>query len=155
MRSVVALCAFALALAGCGAEAESDDGAFPVTGTADAPFEDFGEAGVSVGGESLRLLVATTPEQRARGLRGVEDLGDYDGMAFVFPQPGPATFSMADTLISLDIGFYEGSGELVNRLEMEPCTGTDATCPGYPSGGDFLVAVETPAGGLPEGSLGT
>lgn len=109
---------------------------------------------MTIGGESLRLLVATTPEQRSQGLRGVDDLGDYDGMAFVYAEPTEATFTMADTTIPLDIGFYDGTGDVVNRLEMVPCPGTDATCPGYPSGAEFLVAVETPAGHLPSGPLG-
>lgn len=142
-----------LVASGCGNGADGT-GAFPVTGEADAPFEQFGEAGVTIGGESLRLLVATSPDQRSQGLRGVDDLDGYDGMAFVYPEPGEATFTMAGTLMPLDIGFYDGAGDLVNRLEMAPCAGTDGTCPGYPSGGEFLVAVETPAGALPTGPLG-
>lgn len=122
---------------------------------APAPFETFGATTVTVGAQQLRVLVAATPEQRSQGLRGVDDLGAFDGMLFVFGEPTDTGFTMAETPMPLEIGFYDEAGERVDRLEMVPCVGDDADCTVYRSSERFTRALETPAGTLPEGSLTT
>ena len=51
-----------------------------------------------------------------------------------------------DTLIPLDIAFFDSDGGLVNLLTMEPCTADP--CPSYRPGGSYRYAVEAPAGDL-------
>jgi len=91
------------------------------------------------------VAVAETQQQRSQGLRDVEELPEgLDGMLFVFDQPRPATFGMRDTLIPLDIWWFDASGRLLGATEMEPCP--SEPCPNYGSPGEVAWALETPAG---------
>lgn len=99
---------------------------------------------VSVGDVELEVAVASTPEQRSQGLRGVEELDGYDGMLFVFEETRGATFGMRDTLIPLDIWWFDGDGVLIGSTEMQPCE--EAICASYGSPGEVGWALETPLG---------
>jgi uncharacterized membrane protein (UPF0127 family) len=122
---------------------------------ATAQFSDFAETRVALGDECLRVLLARTPAQRSQGLRAVRDLGPYDGMLFVNDSDVTTRFTMADTVIPLDVGWYATDGTPVDRERMEPCPeGDDASCPVYGSDGRYRYALEMPAGQLGSGSLG-
>src|SRR3990170_619340 len=54
----------------------------------------------------LRVEIADTPELRGKGLMGREDLGDDEGMAFLFFEDTTSGFYMKDTLIPLSIAFF-------------------------------------------------
>ena len=98
-------------------------------------------------GKCKRVLVARTTTQRARGLRRATTLGPNAGMLFVFPSESDAYFTMAQTLISLDIGWYDGTGRRVDEAHMTPCPkGTDATCPTYAAKSAYRYAFETVGG---------
>jgi uncharacterized membrane protein (UPF0127 family) len=128
---------------------------FASTTAAPAPFADFSQARVAVGGRCLHVLVATTENQRVQGLRGVRSL-PFDGMIFVFPGDTDAQFTMAETPTPLDITFFAKSGAPVDRTEMTPCPkGTDATCPAYASRKRYRYALERPPGSAAaSGTLG-
>jgi uncharacterized membrane protein (UPF0127 family) len=109
---------------------------------------------VSVNDECKRVAVADTLAERHEGLRGETDLTPYDGMLFVFGSDSDARFTMADTLVALDIGWYSAEGLPVDRTTMQPCPeGDDATCPEYSATGKYRYALETPAGQLGGGAL--
>jgi uncharacterized membrane protein (UPF0127 family) len=108
---------------------------------------DFAVATVSLDGEDLLVAVAGNSEERRRGLMGVTDLGDLDGMLFVFDQDVSAAFWMKDTLIPLDIAFFTATGDLVDGFAMEPCTANP--CPTYRPDGSYRYALEMPAGAMP------
>jgi len=128
---------------------------FGSTQAASAPFSEFDQARVAIGPQCLRVLVATTPAQRTQGLRGVRSLQPYAGMLFVEQRDSSALFTMADTLIPLDITFFGADGVPVDSTRMTPCpAGTDATCPTYGSKKPYRYALERPAGsGSSSGSL--
>jgi uncharacterized membrane protein (UPF0127 family) len=122
----------------------------------------FGEKKVGVGASCLRVQVADAPEKRSHGLRERVDMRGFDGMVFEFPDvlPGPGMidhtklrFTMSGVKFPLTIGFYDESGLRVDAVDMETCSGTDASCPSYGSKGDFRTAIETPKGKLPDGPL--
>ena len=95
------------------------------------------------------LWLAATPEQRARGLMGVTDLGDADGMAFLYAGPNTGEFWMRDTPTPLSIAFFAADGTFVSAADMAPCLdGPAADCPRYAAAGPYTVAVEVFAGGL-------
>jgi uncharacterized membrane protein (UPF0127 family) len=94
----------------------------------------------------LCVWVADTPEQRARGLMFVTDLGPADAMAFVYPGPHSGSFWMKDTLLPLSIAFFDADGRYVDSFDMEPCTADP--CPQYTTPDGFLVAVEVEQGSL-------
>jgi uncharacterized protein len=96
----------------------------------------------------LCVWVADTPEQRARGLMFVTDLGPADAMAFVYPGPHSGSFWMKDTLLPLSIAFFDADGRYVDSFDMEPCTADP--CPQYTTPDGFLVAVEVEQGSLPD-----
>ncbi|HSJ84283.1 MAG TPA: DUF192 domain-containing protein [Acidimicrobiia bacterium] len=105
----------------------------------------FDTAEVAVGDIEFRVWVADTPTERSQGLRRVEELPtEIDGMLFVWETPTPAVFGMRDTLIPLDVWFFDEEGRLVGTHEMSPCL--DSSCAGYPSPGPVRWALETPLG---------
>jgi uncharacterized protein len=116
--------------------------------------EGFEVTEIDVGGRLLTVAVAETSSERSQGLRGVEQMpAGLDGMLFVFEETRSATFGMRDTLIPLDIWWFNEEGRLLGSTEMEPCTTED--CPTYPSPGEVAWALETPMGefGFPPGAL--
>ncbi|MGI9609030.1 MAG: DUF192 domain-containing protein [Acidimicrobiia bacterium] len=90
------------------------------------------------------VAVADTRQLRATGLMHVADLGRLDGMLFVFDELTDADFHMKDTLIPLDIAFFDDLGGLVSVEQMVPCE--DSPCPSYFAAGPFRYAVEARAG---------
>ncbi len=74
----------------------------------------------------------------------VGDLGELDGMVFVFGEEASAAFTMQNTVIPLDIAFFDRNGRLVDQLSMTPCESDP--CPLYRASGTFAYALEMPAG---------
>ena len=60
-------------------------------------------ARVAVGGQTIYVEVADTPEEQARGLSFRNSIGSNDGMLFVFDSPGSYGFWMKDMNFSIDI----------------------------------------------------
>lgn len=100
----------------------------------------------------LCLWLADTGDRRSRGLMFVTDLGDADGMAFVYPTPHAGNFWMKNTPLPLSIAFFGVDGAHLAAFDMEPCT--EEPCAFYRTPGDFLVAIETTQGGLADLGIG-
>ena len=109
-----------------------------------AGLDGFDTSTITIDEHELVVAVAETPSQRSQGLMGVTELGGLDGMLFVFQVESNGGFWMKDTLIPLDIAFFDSDGGLVNLLTMEPCAADP--CPSYRPGGSYRYAVEAPAG---------
>ncbi|MFP5331226.1 MAG: DUF192 domain-containing protein [Acidimicrobiia bacterium] len=109
---------------------------------------DLGEVAVrtvTVDGAPLTVAVAATSDERSRGLRGVDDLGDLDGMLFVWDgDTVTSRFTMAGTLIDLDIAFFDPAGRFVDGFRMPVCD--VEPCPTYAASAPYAYALETPAG---------
>ncbi len=107
--------------------------------------EGFTRTRISVDGQELVVLVADTSAERRQGLMDVERLpAGIAGMLFEFSRAGSVGFHMKDTLIPLDIWWFDGQGFLLGSTAMEPC-GSDP-CPSYPSPDGVKWALETPQG---------
>jgi uncharacterized membrane protein (UPF0127 family) len=107
--------------------------------------EQFPRAVVMVSETELLVWVADDPGERTQGLRGVEGLpSDVDGMLFVFETPTTPVFVMEDTLVPLDLWFFDDTGALVGTHEMTPCS--TEPCSRYPAPGPVRWALETPLG---------
>jgi uncharacterized membrane protein (UPF0127 family) len=130
---VLLMLAVAVVIAGCGTDEP-------------AGLEGFDTTTIAIDERELTVAVAETPDQRSQGLMGVTDLGGLDGMLFVFPSETGGGFWMKNTLIPLDIAFFDSAGLLVDRLAMVPCTADP--CPSYRPGGAYRYAVEAPEGDL-------
>jgi uncharacterized membrane protein (UPF0127 family) len=108
-----------------------------------------GDLTVSRAGHSLLGLTVEIATDRTgwdKGLMGVKSLAADQGMAFVFPQPVTYGFWMKDTLIPLDIAFWDAHGHVVDVQHMVPCTADP--CQIYYAAGAYSSAVETRGGGL-------
>ncbi|MGI9643400.1 MAG: DUF192 domain-containing protein [Acidimicrobiia bacterium] len=177
MRRLIALVVFALAVAACSSTedaAEFDAGteapsASSSTTTTSSSTTDAAEdeqttttAAVSlppqladhdldmvvVGDRLMLLAIADSPGLRAQGLMGVTDLGDLDGMLFYWRHEANGGFWMKDTLIPLDIVWFNEDGSYAGRASMVPCT--EDPCPTYSPEGDpdFRFAIEARPGAL-------
>jgi uncharacterized membrane protein (UPF0127 family) len=94
------------------------------------------------------LLLAETPEQRARGLMQVTDLKGYDGMLFRYAAPVTESYYMRNTPTPLSIAYIDGAGKVVSTADMAPCADVDG-CPTYAPAGPFRTAIEVVQGALP------
>ncbi len=122
-----------LLVTACGSEEEAGLDGFDVTA-------------ITIDGQQMSVAVADTPELRSQGLMGVDDLGGLDGMLFAFEETTDGGFWMKDTLIALDIAFFDLGGSFVDAFTMDPCT--EDPCPVYHPSGTYRYAVETPVGDL-------
>ena len=71
---------------------------------------------IGLGDQTWLVAEAATRDLRIQGLRGVADLGFLDGMLFVFDAERLVSFTMRDTVMPIDIAFFDATGELVDRL---------------------------------------
>lgn len=94
----------------------------------------------------IRVEIADTPEERAKGLMDRTFLPDGTGMLFQFDGEEDVTFWMKNTLIPLDILFFDANGSFVSGTTMVPCQADP--CPLYASEEPTKTALEVPAGFL-------
>lgn len=95
----------------------------------------------------LTVAVADSAAERAQGLMGLADLGDLDGMLFVWPDLTSSTFWMKDTLLPLDIAFFAPDGSWVDNFTMAPCAAGDE-CENYSAASPYIYAIEVPDAGF-------
>ncbi len=98
-------------------------------------------AHLKVGTHPLKVEVAATEAQRSLGLMFRTSLGSDDGMLFVFDDPGYYSMWMKNTLIPLSVAFMDGSGVILNILDMEP-----QTLDSHSAAGPARYAIETNKG---------
>jgi uncharacterized protein len=77
---------------------------------------------LNAGMHLIQAQVASTPEQRAIGLRHRQEMPTQEGMLFVFEQPGTQCFWMKNTLLPLTAAFVADDGTIVNLADMQPQT---------------------------------
>jgi uncharacterized membrane protein (UPF0127 family) len=75
---------------------------------------------VVIGGESFRLEVARTAEQKRQGLMNRKSLGDREGMIFVYEQDQHLAFWMKNTEIPLTLAFLAKDGKILQIEELKP-----------------------------------
>lgn len=107
---------------------------------------------IAFGSHVFHLETARTFPQWQQGLAGRASLKADKGMLFVFPQPQPLRFWMKDTLIPLDIIFFNADGSFNSvHKNAPPCklpADISSLCPIYPSQGPAQYVVELNGGTL-------
>jgi uncharacterized protein len=93
---------------------------------------------------ALRVEIARTPAEWARGLSGRTTLARNAGMLFVYPRAARRSFWMRNTHIPLEIAFLDARGRIRRTLRMEPCHADP--CRLYNAGFAFRSALEVNAG---------
>lgn len=132
MRFLVLVLALAAGVAACGGNET------PEAATVGGPGKLVVET--ANGSVELDVEIADTEEERQRGLMGRTELGEREGMLFLFPEDTQTSFWMKDTLIPLSIAFAAADGEILRILDMEPCTADP--CPLYDPGVPYRAALE-------------
>jgi uncharacterized membrane protein (UPF0127 family) len=101
------------------------------------------------------VWLADTVEERGRGLMGVTDLGDAEGMVFRFDEPVVNSFFMRDTPTPLSIAWFSPSGDYAASTDMEPCLEIpEDGCPLSGPGVQYELALEVFRGGLVDLGVG-
>jgi uncharacterized membrane protein (UPF0127 family) len=68
----------------------------------------------------IKIEVAATPEERAKGLMFRESMATNEGMLFIFEEGTSQRFWMKNTRIPLDIGYLSSSGVLLEIHKAKP-----------------------------------
>jgi uncharacterized membrane protein (UPF0127 family) len=92
----------------------------------------------------LNVEVADTEAHREAGLMNTRSLPTDQGEAFTWTDPVEVGFWMKDTLIPLDIVYWDAQGRIVDILSMTPCTADP--CAIYNARSAFVGAVELDPG---------
>jgi uncharacterized membrane protein (UPF0127 family) len=95
----------------------------------------------------LHVQVATTGDERERGLMGVTHLPPHTGMLFVFDNDAPVEFWMKDTLIPLDMVFISRDGavrSVAAKVPVVPVSTPDQDIPRREGTGKYVL--ELPSG---------
>jgi len=116
-RTVLAI-VFVLLVASCGGSSRAST---PMSGVSATPDGRFGMVITTKGGLGvpLRVEVARTAEEKAKGLSGRKSLDEDAGMLFDIPVRGGG-FSMKDTSIPLSVAFIEKCGRIVDIADLQP-----------------------------------
>ena len=126
-------------------QATSPEDAMGFVVRGDVP-ESFPIGVIGLSAEDWVVAVADDPTERNQGLRGVADLGELDGMLFMWDRDVTTTFGMLNVPIPLEIAWFAADGTLVDRTLMTPCDAEP--CPSYGASGPFRYALETTQGGF-------
>jgi uncharacterized membrane protein (UPF0127 family) len=92
----------------------------------------------------VQVEIADTRTERLKGLMGRRSLPAKAGMVFVYPRDVTGGFWMKNTLIPLDIAFYDARGRILRILTMVPCKRDP--CRIYSPGVAYRSALEVNAG---------
>lgn len=68
---------------------------------------------IEIGGRKYKVKEAKAEEEKRKGLQGISELPEDEGMLFYFDPPEDVTMWMKDTIIPLDIIFINDDEEVV------------------------------------------
>jgi len=142
MRFLLPLLCLAILLSGCGFTAQNNAGpqSIALIGPNDQAI-------------TVNVEVADSPDERSQGLMGRDSLEENAGMLFLFQQAEPLTFWMKDTLMPLDIIFFDPQGKVIGTDSMVPCESDP--CLRYTSTGPANIALEVSAGFVQKHKIGS
>lgn len=75
---------------------------------------------IEIGNKVYKVQEARTDEEKEKGLQGIEELPEDEGMLFYFDPPQEVAMWMKDTLIPLDIIFLDEDMEVISVAKGEP-----------------------------------
>lgn len=135
-----------LLLADCGGEPSGADTRASDGDSSGAAYaSDLRTLTIDSGGEEVevRVEIADSPDEQARGLMERTALAEDRGMLFVFPDEDVRSFWMKNTLIPLSIAYMDSEGRIVDLQDMKPL---DDEEPHYVSSEPAQFALEVNKG---------
>jgi uncharacterized membrane protein (UPF0127 family) len=100
---------------------------------------------IVIGGQSFRVEVARTAEQKQQGLMNRKSLGEREGMIFVYESDQHLAFWMKNTTIPLTLVFLSKDGQIIQIERLKPLSLKSVV-----SERAVRYALELPAGVLEE-----
>lgn len=100
--------------------------------SAGANAQGFPVTSLNIGVHLIRAEVATSDDERARGLMFREKMGTNEGMVFRFPEARKVCMWMKNTVLPLSVAFLDEDGRIINIEDMQPQT-LDAHCGNKPA----------------------
>lgn len=101
---------------------------------------------IELRGHRYTVEIAQTDAQRARGLMFRNHMAGNCGMLFIHRVEEPLAYWMKNTMIALDIFYFDGNRKLVSvSRSTPPCTLGDG-CPPYRSDGPARYVLELNSG---------
>ena len=133
--SIVLICAalvlLVLSQAGCGGSGSRPEsrGARPDRLDRADRLDKLETVELEVGDRVFTVEVARTPEEREQGLMWRTQMGEYEGMLFVFERDQRLSFWMKNTYIPLSIAYIAADGTIreIHPLEPESLTPVEST----------------------------
>lgn len=104
--------------------------------------------------KTIKVELAETQEQHARGLMFRKKLKSNEGMLFVFTDEITREFWMKNTLIDLDIGYFNKKNQLIDIQQMAAQNSVmQLSVPTYPSKQPAMYALEMAKGWFKKNSF--
>lgn len=95
---------------------------------------------LTLGPEVYQVELASTREQRRRGLMQRQYLAPRQGMLLVYSQSGDHRIWMKNMLIPLWVYWIDASHTVIDRRRLEPCR--QQSCPVYSANADSRYVLE-------------
>ena len=109
-------------------------------------FPNYKKTSTSINGYNVTIAIASTDEQRIRGLSGSEKLNENQGMLFLFDKPSKQGFWMNKMNYPIDIVWLDTNNKVVHiEKQLEPCK-LFFHCPVYNPQVDALYVIELRSG---------
>lgn len=109
-------------------------------------FPNYEKTTILVNDINVTMAIASTDEQRIRGLSGVENMSENEGMLFLFDKPSKQGFWMNKMNFPIDIIWVDSNNKVVHiEKQLEPCK-LFLACPVYNPEFDSLYVIELRSG---------
>ena len=109
-------------------------------------FPNYQKTTILINGFNVSMAIASTDEQRIRGLSGLEKMNENEGMIFLFDEPSKQGFWMNKMNFPIDIIWLDSNSKVVHiEKKLETCK-IFLACPVYNPQVDSLYVIELRSG---------
>jgi uncharacterized membrane protein (UPF0127 family) len=101
---------------------------------------------VTIDRYNISAFVADTDDKRSKGLSGVENMSENQGMLFIFNYPSKQGFWMKEMMFPLDIIWLDSNNSVIHiEKKLQPCMSV-LFCSVYSPSSDAKYVLETISG---------